>query len=103
MKQKKAFIKPFEAPQRSMKIKIQVDSLSLPGIGTGRVNTPSTTSGYLVFLSVSFNMKKIRNLRLRLLNLKKKSKIIMTGIRLDDKRYMDFQETNCLWKGQRKN
>ena len=58
MKQKKAFIKPFEAPQRSMKIKIQVDFLSLPGIGTGRVNTPSTTSGYLVFLSVSFNMKK---------------------------------------------
>ena len=34
----KAFIKPFEAPQRSIKIKIYLDFLSLSGIGTGRGN-----------------------------------------------------------------
>ena len=33
----KAFINPFEAPQRSVKIKIQVDFFSLSGIGTGSV------------------------------------------------------------------
>ena len=37
MKFLKAFIKPFEAPQRSEKIKIKVNFLSLCGIGTGRV------------------------------------------------------------------
>ena len=33
----KGFIKPFEAPQRSAKIKIYVDFL-FSGIGTGNVN-----------------------------------------------------------------
>ena len=33
-----AFIKPFEAPQISVKIKIQVNFLSSSGIGTGRIN-----------------------------------------------------------------
>ena len=34
---KGAFIKPFEAPQRSVKIKIKLDFFSSSGIGTGRV------------------------------------------------------------------
>ena len=34
----KAFVKPFEALQRSVEIKIQVNFLALPGIGMGRVN-----------------------------------------------------------------
>ena len=38
MKAFKAFIKPFEAPQRSVKIKIQVKFVSSSGIGTGKVN-----------------------------------------------------------------
>ena len=38
MKAFKAFIKPFEAPQRSVKIKIQVIFFSLSGIVAGRVN-----------------------------------------------------------------
>ena len=38
MKAFKDSIKPFEAPQRSAKIKIQVDSLPSSRIGTGRVN-----------------------------------------------------------------
>ena len=33
----KAFIKPFEAPQRSVKIKIKVNFFFLPGTGTLRV------------------------------------------------------------------
>ena len=37
MKAFKAFIKPFEAPQRSVKIKIYLNFLSSSGIGTGRV------------------------------------------------------------------
>ena len=36
MKALKAFIKPFEAPQRSVKIKIQVNFFILSGIGTLR-------------------------------------------------------------------
>ena len=39
MKALKAFIKPFEAPERSVKIKIEVSFFSLSGIRTGRVNT----------------------------------------------------------------
>ena len=39
----KAFIKPFEAPQRSMKIKYSVDFLSSSGIGPGRVNCGKRT------------------------------------------------------------
>ena len=34
----KAFIKPFEVPQRSVKIKIQFNFFTLSGIGTLRVN-----------------------------------------------------------------
>ena len=37
MKAFKAFIKPFEAPQRSAKIKSEVNFFSSSGIGTGRV------------------------------------------------------------------
>ena len=37
MKAFKAFIKPFEAPQRNVKIKIEVNFLSLSGVGTGKV------------------------------------------------------------------
>ena len=40
MKASKAFIKHFDAPQRSVKIKIYVNFFSSPGIGTGRVNSP---------------------------------------------------------------
>ena len=38
MKAFKAFIKPFEAAQRSVKIKFLVNFLSSPGTGTRRVN-----------------------------------------------------------------
>ena len=38
----KAFIKPFEAPQRSAKVKIYVNFLSLSGIWRGRINTNVT-------------------------------------------------------------
>ena len=34
----KAFIKPFETPQRSVKIKIQLNFFPSSGIGTGRAN-----------------------------------------------------------------
>ena len=37
MKALKVFIKPFEAPQRSVKIKIELNFFSSSGIGTGRV------------------------------------------------------------------
>ena len=37
MKALKAFIKPFEAPQRSVKIKIELNFFTLSGIGTLRV------------------------------------------------------------------
>ena len=37
MKAFKAFIKSFEAPERSMKMKIWINFYSLSGIGTGRV------------------------------------------------------------------
>ena len=39
MKAFKAFTKPFETPQRNMKIKILVNFLSMSWIGTGRVKT----------------------------------------------------------------
>ena len=38
MKALKTFIKPFEAPQRRVKIKIQVNFFPFSGIGVGRVN-----------------------------------------------------------------
>ena len=37
MKAFKVFIKPFKAPQRSVKIEIYVNFFSLSGIGVGRV------------------------------------------------------------------
>ena len=43
MKAFKAFIKPFEAPQRSVKIKIQLNFFSSSRIGTGRVNVEHQT------------------------------------------------------------
>ena len=42
MKAFKVFIKSFEAPQRSVKIKIQVNFFSSSGIGTGRVKMIET-------------------------------------------------------------
>ena len=42
MKVFKVFVKPFEAPQRIVKIKNQVNFFYLPGIGTGRVNFVDT-------------------------------------------------------------
>ena len=44
MKAFKAFIKPFEAPQRRVKIKIYDNFLSSSGIGTGRVNDEVITA-----------------------------------------------------------
>ena len=41
MKALKAFIKPFEVPQRSVKIRIYVNFFFLFGIGTLRVKTQS--------------------------------------------------------------
>ena len=46
MKVFKTFIKPSEAPQRSVKIKIDVNFLSLSGIRTERVN--AMTEGFLL-------------------------------------------------------
>ena len=43
MKALKALIKPFEAPQRSLRIEIQVNFHNSSGIGTGMVNLPFTT------------------------------------------------------------
>ena len=42
MKAFKAFIKPFEAPQKSLEIKILVNFLYSPRIRTGRINTASS-------------------------------------------------------------
>ena len=39
MKAFKAIIKPFEAPQRSVKIKIEENILYSSGIGTGRIKS----------------------------------------------------------------
>ena len=39
MKTFKAYIKPFEAPQSSVEIKIELNFFTLSGIGTLRVNT----------------------------------------------------------------
>ena len=44
MKAFKAFIKPFEAPQRSAKIKIELNFFSSAGIGTGRVKSATVES-----------------------------------------------------------
>ena len=39
-------MKPFEAPQRSVKIKIEVNHFSLPGIGAGRVKMNESYSAW---------------------------------------------------------
>ena len=41
-------LKPFEAPQRSAKIKISVNFLSSFGIGTGRVNIRALHGIYVI-------------------------------------------------------
>ena len=41
-------IKPFEAPQRSVKIKISLDFFTLTGIGTLRVKVVLNVLGFLV-------------------------------------------------------
>ena len=46
MKAFKAFIKPFEAPQRSVKIKIEVNYFPSSEIGAGRVNIKSSFLSY---------------------------------------------------------
>ena len=51
MKTFKAFIKPFDAPQRGVKIKIQVNFLSSSGIGTERVKDVSWNYDHLVKIS----------------------------------------------------
>ena len=57
MKAFKVFIKPFEAPQGSVKIKIQVNFFSLSGIGAERVKQPSCLTWRLNFRS---KLKKLR-------------------------------------------
>ena len=49
MKASKAFIKPFEAPQRSVKIKILLNFFSSFGIGTGRVKLSGHCSTLLQY------------------------------------------------------
>ena len=50
----KALIKPFEAPQRSVKIKISLKFFSLSGIGTGRVPGPTFLKAVLSTETVPF-------------------------------------------------
>ena len=47
MKTLKAFLNPFEVPQRSVKIEIKVNVLSLSGIGTRSVNRLKQRKLYL--------------------------------------------------------
>ena len=48
-----AFIKPFEVPQRSMKIKIKVNFFSLTGFGTGRIKASGSP---LLFPQIGFEL-----------------------------------------------
>ena len=52
MKALKVFIKPFEAPQRSVKIKIELNFFSSSGIGTGSaketLKVTSATKRYIL-------------------------------------------------------
>ena len=50
----KALIKPFEAPQRSVKIKISLKFFSSSGIGTGRVTCPTFLKAVLSAETVPF-------------------------------------------------
>ena len=50
MKALKTFIKPFEAPQRSMKIKIELNFFTSSGTGTGRVNLSVDNSNLEAFM-----------------------------------------------------
>ena len=50
----RAFIKPFEAPQRSVKIKIYLNFFTLPGIGTLRVKN-HLNKIFFVFTKFSIN------------------------------------------------
>ena len=54
----KAFIKAFEAPQRSVKITIYVNFFSPSGIGTGRVNFILASCLILLFIRASWGTKK---------------------------------------------
>ena len=67
MKAFKAFTKPFEAPQRNVKIKIQANFFSLPGIGTERVNVLCLnypTEGQWFLSLPSENIRSERNIGL---------------------------------------
>ena len=58
--QTKVFIKPFEAPQRSVKIKVLVNFFSSSGIGTGRVkNAIRFASNTLMSNLISIVPKKV--------------------------------------------
>ena len=49
----KSFIKPFEAPRRSVKIKIKIKFLSSPGIGVGRVNFETSRAKQMCYVQSS--------------------------------------------------
>ena len=49
----KPFIKPFEAPRRSVKIKIKVKFLSSSGIGVGRVNFETSRAKQICYVQSS--------------------------------------------------
>ena len=52
MKVFKVFVKPFEAPQRIVKIKNQVNFFYLSGIRTGRVNIVDTKGNSVAVISL---------------------------------------------------
>ena len=49
----KSFIKPFEAPRRSVKIKIKIKFLSSSGIGVGRVNFETSRAKQMCYVQSS--------------------------------------------------
>ena len=71
----KAFIKPFQAPQRSVKIKIYVNFCSSPGSGAEKVNETikilhlSATIYQRSFVTISTQIQKTVEHRGNLLNL----------------------------------
>ena len=52
MKVFKVLVKPFEAPQRIVKIKNQVNFFYLPGIGTGKVTFVDTIGKSVTVISL---------------------------------------------------
>ena len=52
MKAFKAFIKPFEVPQRSVKIKIQLNFFTLSGFGT------LTVKRGMIIIIIDYNIRK---------------------------------------------